>query len=532
MGELARYPVGYVAGGRYEIVKTIRSGAMGSVHEALDRLIKKRVAVKFLSAELVGDAQIARRFHLEAQAAGQIRHDNVCDVSDLGVTEDGVPYLVMELLAGETLEDRLTRCGKLPPKATVEIALQVLSALGAAHDRGIVHRDLKPGNVVLAHGSDGREKVKLIDFGIAKFLDNTGSSTVTASGIAVGTPYYMSPEQVRGETGKIDHRTDIWAMGVILYESLTGKLPFDGKSYQEIFAQIFYEEPARPREHEPDLPPALELVVLKALSKDRDERYSSASDMAGALIDAMEGKLAASIGLGDTERDDRAPDSPASSDIALAETQPWKPGPSTPPPAEPPAGPSIEASLSFTDLAFVGLRNRWAMPALVVTACIILGGGIAAVLASVMRSDAQAPVPAATGPSDVATPEPAAPPFEAAASPVTEDQGDAATKAPQVVDVALDGIPPGAVVRFDGVEVRDGVLRGPEGSSGLLEVEAEGFHTVREPVVLEQGQRIDLGRVLVRRSRSSERRDDSRPHDTPAPHPANAPRIVGGWGDG
>ena len=269
--------------GRYELVRDIGSGGMGTLYEALDKRVSKTVAIKFLSPMLLSDETIMKRFEREAHALGRIRHDHVCDVSDYGITDEGVPFIVMELLEGESLGDVIARDRRLPIRRAIHIMIEVLSALSAVHGIGIVHRDLKPDNIFLVLTALGETRAKIIDFGIAKYLDAT--SPMTTEGTAIGTPYYMSPEQVGGQSQKIDHRTDVWAVGVILYESIVGAVPFSGDNPQELFVNILINDPPSMREAAPSLPPAVERAIMRALEKEVDDRYEDAADFAAVLMD-------------------------------------------------------------------------------------------------------------------------------------------------------------------------------------------------------------------------------------------------------
>jgi serine/threonine-protein kinase len=279
--EAARTREGDTVAGRYEVLRAMGSGAMGALYEALDTRVSRHVAIKFLSPRFAYDEAVRERFSREAHALGRIRHDHVCGVSDHGITGDGVPFIVMELLEGEPLSAVLDREGHLSPERAIHIMLEVLAALGAAHALGIVHRDLKPHNIFMTRTSMGDARAKLIDFGIAKFLDE--DATMTQEGTTIGSPVYMSPEQVNGETKRIDHRTDIWAVGVILYECVAGVPPFSGGSLHELFANILLKPPRPLLDVAPWLPPALEPVVLKALRKDIAARYADVAELAAAL---------------------------------------------------------------------------------------------------------------------------------------------------------------------------------------------------------------------------------------------------------
>lgn len=281
------YEAGDIVRGRYELEHDIGAGGMGSLYKALDKRVSKRVAIKFLSPALVSDKTVMKRFEREAHALGRIRHDHVCYVSDYGVTDENIPFIVMELLEGLPLADVLDRENRLPPRRAINIMIEVLSALGAVHQLGIIHRDLKPDNIFMVRTSLGKPRAKLIDFGIAKFLDAT--SPMTTEGATIGTPFYMSPEQVSGHSKKIDQRTDIWAVGVILYECLVGAPPFKGGSPAELFANILFNAPPPMRELNPALPLSLEKAILKSLEKKSELRYQDTADFAAALAD-LEGE--------------------------------------------------------------------------------------------------------------------------------------------------------------------------------------------------------------------------------------------------
>jgi serine/threonine-protein kinase len=534
MGDLQKpiFPAGYVAAERYEVVRMIGAGAMGSVHEALDRLLKKRVAIKFLDPSLARDEQLIKRFAREAQAAAQVRHDNVCDVSDLGVTEDKTPFLVMELLDGEPLDRVLKRLKKLPLDRAVTIALQMLSALKAAHEQGIVHRDLKPGNVILTRASDGREKVKLIDFGIAKFLDGAASVAATSTGTIVGSPVYMSPEQAGGKVKEIDHRTDIWAVGVILYVMLTGELPFPGDNVREVFAKIFFDDPKPPREIEPSIPPAIEAVILGALAKDKEERHASAGELSAALIDSLDPELAAALEVGDTDPEERR----SSLGSLVTRLDAKRAG-------------ELESSLSPTNTTGRRTRRSRVLTAAVVFGFLLLAGGGAVVLLRPDFGAGERPVIPVMAPAAPAPRAEAPPPAEPAPVEPVES-------APTPVRVDLVGLPAGARVRFAGAAVQGSAIEGPDGTEGLLQVAAEGYRPYDTRITLSHGMRVDVGRELRPESRSSSRRHEAglegteppvdiaedappapvepavTPPEQPAKRPrAGQPRIVGGWED-
>jgi serine/threonine-protein kinase len=269
-----------VLGGRYRLMHVLGEGGMGTVWAAEHQLLKKTVAVKLLlPQQLHGAAR--KRFEREARMAGSIGHPSIVKVFDLGHRDDGAPYLVMEYLRGESLADRVATYGALGVAECVTIMTQVLGGLAAAHDKGIIHRDLKPDNVFLARQDDGSTRAKLLDFGVSKSLDEN-TLALTRTGAVIGTPYYLSPEQARGDQD-IDHRVDIWAAGVVLYEMLTGTLPFTADNYNALLVKILTNTAAPPTRVRPGIPLEMENVVLRAMEQDRDKRFPSAQAMLDAL---------------------------------------------------------------------------------------------------------------------------------------------------------------------------------------------------------------------------------------------------------
>ncbi|HEX6053115.1 MAG TPA: SUMF1/EgtB/PvdO family nonheme iron enzyme [Gemmatimonadaceae bacterium] len=266
---------GTVIAQRYEIQEKLGAGGMGVVYRARDLRLERPVALKFLPSALGADAVAKRRFLTEARAAAALQHANVCTVHEIGETETGQLFIAMAFVEGESLRAEIER-GPLPPSRAADIARQMAAALASAHAHGVVHRDVKPANVML--GADG--VAKLVDFGVAKLE----GSTLTGTGVTPGTISYMSPEQVRGED--VDHRTDLWALGVVLYEMLTGKRPFVGASDVTIAHAITTSDPVPLRTLDSRIPVALDGIVARALAKDRDRRFQSADEMLAALRSA------------------------------------------------------------------------------------------------------------------------------------------------------------------------------------------------------------------------------------------------------
>jgi serine/threonine-protein kinase len=267
---------------------------MGAVYRALDTRLNRVVAVKVLLPHLASESRLRERFEREARAVAALSHPNICAVYDVGETPTA-NYLVMELLEGETLQQRIRSEGRLDPVEAGRVVLQLLAGLGAAHAADIVHRDLKPANVFLTHSHPGGiEFVKILDFGVSKFSphENTeapghahapGSEDMGATaGRLLGTPFYMSPEQAKGAR-HVDHRSDLYAVGVILYECVTGKVPFDAATLNELIFRIVLEAPPPVETLVPDLDPAFTAIVNKAMAREPGERFQSAREMHEAL---------------------------------------------------------------------------------------------------------------------------------------------------------------------------------------------------------------------------------------------------------
>jgi serine/threonine protein kinase len=270
--------VGATLAERYEIVRRIGEGGMGAVYEARHSIIGKRVAIKVLLEKFLENEELIARLLQEARLASSIGHQNIVDVTDFGTTRDGRAFVVMEFLEGESLSELIMRDAPLPVERSLAIVKQVASALGAAHAKGIVHRDVKPENVYLVRRGE-LDFVKVVDFGVSKAVRSREEADsewqrLTRTGAVLGTPLFMSPEQAAG-CDDIDQRADIWATALILYECLTGELPFRGNNYLGVVAQIQNKEVQPPSMQRPELsiPPAVDRVVMRGLEKDRTRRY-------------------------------------------------------------------------------------------------------------------------------------------------------------------------------------------------------------------------------------------------------------------
>ena len=283
--------VGQVLDGKYRLVDLLGQGGMGAVFEAEHVEIGNTVALKVLFPEKRRQRESLARFRREAQAAGTIGHPNIATVFDMGRTEDGISYLVMEFVDGLSLADLVARESSMSSERVIAIGCQVLEALEAAHSRGIVHRDIKPENVMVTVDPEGRDRVRVLDFGISK-VRPTGGEThgLTQTGTILGTPMYMAPEQARGEPD-MDHRIDLYAVGAMLYVMLTGKNPFQASNYNALLAKILTEEPPPVDSIVDAVDPHLVRVIDKAMARDRDQRFTSARE----FIDALCGESVADL---------------------------------------------------------------------------------------------------------------------------------------------------------------------------------------------------------------------------------------------
>jgi len=276
---------GDILDGKYRIVRLIGEGGMGAVYEGENTRIHRRVAIKVLHAGVAEQAEAVQRFEREAQAAGRIGSEHIVEVLDLGALPDGDRYLVMEFLDGDGLGTRIKDRGRLTPAELCPIAHQLMEGLAAAHGAGIIHRDLKPDNVFLLRQRGGQaDFVKLLDFGISKFSQMSGDSgfSMTRTGAVMGTPYYMAPEQAKGSR-EMDHRVDLYAAGVILYEALTGHVPFSADTFNELLFKIVLEEPKPLAQVDPSIDPGFAAIVTKAMARDPAHRFQDAREFQQAL---------------------------------------------------------------------------------------------------------------------------------------------------------------------------------------------------------------------------------------------------------
>ena len=282
---------GEILAARWQLDEKIDAGAMGEIFRGRHCVLGHTVAVKVMIPDAARDGSSTQRFLREARIAARLRHPHVVRVEDFGVSDDGRSFLVMELLRGESLARRLARAPRLTAAQVLEIVRQLGDALDVAHAEGIVHRDLKPENIFLCDAPEGALCVKVLDFGVAKFADALAEGgQATASNALIGTPKYMSPEQARSSRD-LDGRSDLWAVGMLVYEMLTGRHPFEGEAIAELLVAILTHRIPPPTSVCPSLPASVDVWMARALARNRNERFARGRDLAEALAEALDGKV-------------------------------------------------------------------------------------------------------------------------------------------------------------------------------------------------------------------------------------------------
>jgi serine/threonine-protein kinase len=517
---------------KYKLVRLIGEGGMGNVYEGEHVILGRSAAVKVMHSEYLEREGSVERFQREAQAASAIGHPNIIEVLDIGPADDGTVFMVMELLDGESLEDVLGRLGKLAADRSVAIVLQVLSALNAAHAMGIIHRDLKPANVFIATDKRGREEVKLLDFGVAKVLDTSLFDTaLTAPGAILGTPNYISPEQARGSKD-IDHRIDLWSAGVMLFEMLTGELPFPGNTYNEVLGMVLLEPHPDLHEKLEDAPDGLCSAIDRALAKERDDRYSSASEMMqdlvhlkGEALSLITAKAAGLIrssippppasqtaaGLGEAAVNvptedllEQAVSASQSESLPSAASAEWHPR-QQPAPAS-------------------GSRKR---PAVIVATVLVALIALVAVTLAVWEEEEALPqagagtggpsAAKAAGEGDVGAwlaqglDEIAGKAAEEIAAGAAAESDSAEVTTPSTVTVDLEGLPAGARVTLDGVAVQPPIEVKPSDEVASIAIAAPGFEPYEMELVLDKTQIVEIEMKKIAGKKKKSKKGKKRP---------------------
>ncbi|HEY3495614.1 MAG TPA: serine/threonine-protein kinase [Polyangiaceae bacterium] len=413
--------VGEVVSGRYRIDRLIGSGSMGFVLAGWHLELDQPVALKFLNPEVLERNEAAQRFRREVRATAKIKSEHVARVIDVGALESGIPYMVMELLQGNNLEEELFRRGVLPVEEAVGYMLEAVEALAEAHAAGIIHRDLKPANLFIARRADRSRLIKVLDFGISKSLLDShapGDMSLTAAGVIIGSPLYMSPEQMRS-TKDADYRSDIWSLGAILFQLVTGRPPYIGDTIPEICAQLYSDPVPVPSSLLSTLPRELDAVLLCALARNPDERYQTVAEFGASLADfAPQSRVHA-------ERAQRV----------LAVTRGAFPS-SEWPSARLEEAPTIEASVATLGAPPYGARvRRWALAALLLVGLVVLGlvGWERSRRAGSPPRAAESGAPVATLPARDSSPRPAEPPGTAVRTLLETEPDPATTAATSIV---------------------------------------------------------------------------------------------------
>jgi serine/threonine protein kinase len=454
---------------KYRIDELLAVGGMGAVYVGTHIKLRKRVALKVLNPALSTPPMI-ERFHREAITASQIGHEGIAQVTDLGTSAQGEPFLVMELLEGESLATRLKNIGALPIDVACELACSILAPLDAAHRAGIIHRDLKPDNVFLVRQSRG-ELVKLLDFGISRAAGLETEFRLTTTGLVLGTPYYMSPEQARGDSA-ITPAADLYSLGVILYEMLVGQVPILGDNYNQLMYRVMSGEFRPPTERRPEIPAELEHVIMSAMALDPAYRPRSAAELEHALLAFCRPTFREHV---------EAASAPFPRATPFPTPGVYRPYGSTEP--QPPQTVSSPP---------VAKRRIWPWLAggVVVLA---VGGGIAA--SSLRSNPLPAPAPVAT---PVATPTPTLP-----VAPPPPAVAPSVTPLPITLHFAID--PASATITLDGKPVTTTDLTVPHDDvKHHLQIAAPGYVSHDEDLRFDESQRLAI--ELVRA-----------PHDTPPP---------------
>ena len=475
--------IGDILSQKYELVRLLGEGGMGAVFEARHVLIGKRLAVKFLHPQFAQNSELVARFSREAQAAAAIGHRSIIDITDIGMSEDASVYLVMEFLEGHDFGATIHRNhGMLPVDQVAYITAQTLSALAAAHDAGIVHRDLKPDNIFLVATGQALPDIKLLDFGISK-MTHSGNpqDRLTKTGTMMGTPYYMAPEQAKGAK-HIDHRVDIYAMGVIMYEALTGTVPFQAENTFALAYEILNAELTPLRDHRPDLSPELEALVLKAMDRDMNGRFETAEEMLYGVLPF----------LTESARDRVTMPSKGSGEERLSVDPAMPSNPIiTPAPGTGSGIGSVPSSSGTgTDMAwqsgiqtgYDAPRSRKGLVLGAIGACVVIAVlavvGLLLFIGDEEESVRPPPPPVAASAPTPAPPVPSAAPAEATVTPPVANDN---------VTITLVGVPDDAQVFLDDAPIEGTVLNAPRsGTTRAVRIVYAGHQPWRRSVVFQR----------------------------------------------
>ncbi|HXU74529.1 MAG TPA: serine/threonine-protein kinase [Polyangia bacterium] len=450
--------VGQVLADRYRVVRLIGEGGMGQVYEAQHVNINKRFALKLLRPEIVSNGEAVARFRQEAWASSSIGHENIVEIEDFATLPSGAVYLAMEFLEGLPLSERMRRDPPLTFAESLDVMLQVVSGLAAAHDKGIVHRDMKPENVFLGM-KYGRPLVKILDFGIAKVSGAEGNKSLTRTGTIFGTPHYMSPEQALGKP--LDLRADIYSVGIIMYELFTGKVPFEAESFMGILTKHITTQPTPPRQVAPEreIPDVIEAVILRALAKEADERYQTMGEL-GAELASIAAELA-------PEALQPRPSSQALAQIGKPQSVVMSarnvtPRPTPLPGARPPSGATAvpPANVAAADGESQAPKKKSAMPYFVVAGVLVAAAAGAVVW--VTRTPAPQPQP---------------PVVQKVEPPPVETPSKPEAPAPVLEEVIVDSVPPGAKIWVDGAPFADTpeTVKVEKGKTRTVVLKKDGF---------------------------------------------------------
>ena len=508
--------------GNYQVTQKLGEGGMGSVYLAEHPKIGKRVALKVLHAEFANNQDVVSRFFNEARAVNDIGHPNIVDIVDYGVVPNGprgdtLVYFIMEFLGGRTLTDLLKAESPMPPERAFAISIQIADALAASHRCGVVHRDLKPDNIMVMQRGREADFVKLLDFGIAKLTGDQPGSRKTRTGIVMGTPWYMSPEQCDGR-GFIDHRTDVYALGVVLYEMCAGRLPFQGEGYGEVLVQHLTQPPPAPSTFR-GMSPYVEQVILKALEKRPDLRYPTMDEFMRALLDPV-AYVESHGGL------TMFPQAVLLSQGAMPPTTRLTPSPLTPLPGSlislgsSPAMASVGAVPTTLGGAAGQVPSRGArsgppIPLIIGGVVLAAGAAVAAMmLTRSSKSDGHRPDPqiaAGQGSSGASTGGVTTTPLTspADAAPATSLTPDARPRTPidapaavTSASITIESVPPGALVKVDGMSYGPAPVmlpNQPRAKRLQITLEAKGYESKSTTVIVADDQTVKLELVKKKR---------------------------------